>query len=159
MRNRWWLIPELAVAGTLLMLYLGGFGGDGTDAIARQAAAVIEQSSPTEHAAHGHEVSADDQIFCGMHVFGVRGQTVYGYYFCALGRRGVPYLESSRIDGPVVVTLGPTPSASIAPPGEGYRETVKAMMPDEYEQYCFSGLPDPSVAAEVRARYMRALGA
>jgi hypothetical protein len=33
------------------------------------------------------------------------------------------------------------------------------MMPDEYEQYCFRGLPDPNVAAEVKARYVQALGA
>lgn len=145
------------MSGVLLLGYLGGFGGGGDDTGLR-AAAVIEQASPAEHHDHGHEVTASDRMFCGVAVFGVRGETVYGYYFCALGRPGLPYLESSRVDGPVVVTLGPTPSARIAPPGAGYAEAVRAMMPDEYEWRCFAGLPDPDVAAEVRRRYVQALG-
>ena len=120
---------------------------------------MIEQAPLAEHQAHGHEVTAGDRMFCGVDVFGVRGETVYGYYFCALGHPGLPYLESSRVDGPVVITLGATPSARIVPPGAGYAEAVRAMMPDEYEHLCFSGLPDPSVAAEVRQRYVQALGA
>ena len=144
---------------SLLVLYLGGFGDSGQSEIAQRAAAVIEQESPAQHLAHGHDVSPEDRLFCGVDVFGVRGQTVYGYYFCALGHPGVPYLESSRIDGPVVVTLGPVPAAQIAPPGAGYADAVRAMMPDEYEQFCFRGLPDPNVAAGVKARYVQALGA
>lgn len=155
-------MPEIVVGSVLLLGYLGGFG-EPRDDVARRAAAVIEQASPAEHHEHGHEVTADDRLFCGVDVFGVDvfgtdGQTVYGYYFCALGRPGVPYLESSRVDGPVVVTLGPTPSARIAPPGTGYAEAVRAMMPDQYEARCFHGLPDPDVAADVQRRYVAALG-
>jgi hypothetical protein len=149
------MVPEVTVLA-VLGVALAGSGGDD---VGPRAAAVIEQASPAEHHDHGHEVTPDDRLFCGVDVFGVRGETVYGYYFCALGRPGVPYLESSRVDGPVVVTLGPTPSARIAPPGAGYADAVQAMMPDEYESRCFSGLPDPSVAAEVRRRYVQALGA
>ena len=77
---------------------------------------MLEQASPAEHHDHGHEVTAEDTILCGIDVFGVdppsativdEVQTVYGYYFCAVGRPGLPYLESSRTDGPVVVTLRP----------------------------------------------------
>ena len=156
MRKWWWVVLEVVVAAGLVLGYLGD-GREGEGEAGRLAAAVIEQASPAAH--HDHEVVAGDQVFCGVDVFGVRGETVYGYYFCALGRPGVPYLESSRVDGPVVVTLGPTPTARIAPPGAGYAAAVRAMMPDEYESRCFRGLPDPSVADEVRRRYVRALGA
>jgi hypothetical protein len=149
------LVPELAVLA-VLGVALGGSGGDETG---RLAASVIEQASPAAHHDHGHEVAEGDRVFCGVDVFGVRGETVYGYYFCAMGHAGVPYLESSRVDGPVVVTLGATPSAEIAPPGAGYAAKVRAMMPDEYEWRCFGGLPDPSVASEVQRRYVQALGA
>jgi hypothetical protein len=142
----------------LLVAYLGGFGDPPDDALALRAAEVIEQTSPAAHLAHGHEVSDGDQAFCGVDVFGSDGDTVYGYYFCAMGHAGVPYLESMRFDGPVVVHLGAAPTAWIAPPGAGYAEAVRAMMPDRYEPLCFSGLPDPDVAAKVRERYVRTLG-
>ena len=76
-------------------------------------------------------------------------------YFCAVGRTGVPYLESSRSDGPIVVRLRPAPDIRIAQHGQGYQDRVRAMMPDQYEQFCFNGLPDDSVAGDVKRRYER----
>jgi hypothetical protein len=78
---------------------------------------------------------------------------IYGYYFCAVGRPGVPYLSSSRADGPIVVQLSDPPILQIVPPGADYEQRVRAMMPDEYEQFCFGGLRDQAVAADVRRRY------
>jgi hypothetical protein len=75
-----------------------------------------------------------------------------------MGRRGVPYLRSNRADGPIVVHLTEPPTVQVVPPGADYPERVRAMMPDEYEDLCFSGLPDPSVADEVKRRYEAAFG-
>lgn len=137
-------------------------------AIANLAARAIEGSSPVDHHAHGHELAAGDRLFCGVDVFGTdppnapieQVWTVYGYYFCAAGSRGVPYLQSARSDGPVVVTqLSAAPLVLIARSGPGYADRVRAMMPDQYEQWCFSGLRDDSVASAVRRRYEAEVGA
>jgi hypothetical protein len=129
---------------------------------ADRAARALEQASPAEHHDHGHEVAAGDRVYCGVAVFGVdppsvtvieEVETIYGYYFCAVGRPGVPYLDSSRADGPLVVRMTDPPTIQIAAPGEDYQERVRAMMPDQYEDRCFGGLPDPTVAEAVKRRY------
>ena len=164
----WWLVPEIAAGAVLLALFLSHPGPPPTDAgdlpalAGQRAARILEQVSPAEHHDHGHDVGTEDRVYCGVAVFGVDPpsarviddvQTVYGYYFCAVGRPGVPYLSSSRADGPIVAHLTDPPSVQIAAPGVGYEDRVRAMMPDQYEELCFSGLPDPTVAEEVKRRY------
>lgn len=131
--------------------------------VGEAAARLIEQASPAEHHEHGHVVGADDKVICGVHVFGTEPanpatvdevSVVYGYYFCAMGSPGTPYLMSSRADGPVVVRFGPPPVVTIVRSGPNYAERVRALMPDEYEDQCFGGLPDDAVAARVKARYL-----
>lgn len=172
-RRGWWLIPEIAAFALLLALavpFLSSGGGQSglQAAAAERGSRLLEQASPAEHHSHGHIVAGEDAVLCGIDVFGVDPpsatiiddvQTVYGYYFCAVGRPGIPYLESSRSDGPIVVQLLPAPYIQIAQHGQGYQDRVRAMMPDQYEQYCFNGLPDDSVAREVRRRYEREVGA
>jgi hypothetical protein len=168
-RRVWWLIPELvalAVLAVLAVPYLGASGGQsGLHAqAAERGARLLEQASPAQHHDHGHTVTGEDTILCGIDVFGVdppsativdEVQTVYGYYFCAVGRSGVTYLDSSRSDGCIVVHLQAAASIQIAQHGQGYPDRVRAMMPDQYEQYCFNGLPDGSVAGDVKRRYER----
>lgn len=165
-RRRWWLRWELAlVAGIVLVAlpFLGSFSSGLNAEAAAAASAAIEKVSPAEHHNHGHEVTAEDTVICGVHVFGFEPttasavaeiETVYGYYFCAVGQPGTRYEDSGRSDGPVVVRLGPHPVVSIAAPGAGYPERVRAMMPDRYESQCFAGLPDHSVAAGVKERFL-----
>lgn len=166
-RRGWWVLPEVvafAVLAVLAVPYLGARSGQsGIHAqAAERGSRILEQATPAEHHNHGHEVTTGDRIFCGIDVFGVDPPTaividdvttVYGYYFCAVGRPGLEYMQSSRSDGPIVVNLVGTPSVTIAASGQGYQDRVRAMMPDQYEQYCFNGLPDGTVAAEVRGRY------
>lgn len=166
-RRAWWLLPEIVVFVILAALavpYLGAQSAQsGLYAVAAERGArLLEQLSPGEHHNHGHEVTSEDRMFCGIHTFGVdppgatvidEVRTVYGYYFCAVGRPGTPYLLSSRSDGPIVVHLAPNPTVLIAHSGPGWRERVQEMMPDQYEPFCFSGLPDDRVAADVRRRY------
>lgn len=170
-RRGWWLVPELAAVAMLAItsvpfLGVAGHGGLRAD-VAGRAAQIIELASPADHHDHGHDFTGHDRIFCGVDVFGTdppnattltEVDTVYGYFFCAAGTPGLPYPESSRADGPVVVTLTGAPRASIAQSGAGYADRVRAMMPDQYEDRCFHGLPDASVAAAVRDRYESALG-
>lgn len=166
-RRAWWLVPEFAGVAILALVALPFLGtGSGQQGlrgeVALRAAAVIEKATPAEHHDHGHEVTGNERIYCGVHLFGTDPPSVtviedvsivYGYYFCAMGSPGVPYNESSRSDGPVVVTLKGTQQATIALSGQGYAERVRAMMPDQYENQCFRGLPDASVAQGVRDRY------
>jgi hypothetical protein len=151
----------LLVGAVALGIALRGSTGL-TREIATAAAAAIENASPAEHHAHGHDITGGDRVICGVHVFGYEPATartvaavttVYGYYFCAIGAPGTPYSQSSRSDGPVVVHFGSAPSVTIAAPGDGYADRVRAMMPDPYESQCFHGLPDSSVAAAVKSRY------
>jgi hypothetical protein len=163
----WWLVPEVAALCVLLILL--GFGpvqrtrADGLyDLAAERAARTLEQASPTEHHDHGHDVGADDRVYCGVMVFGLEPpsaaaidevRVIYGYYFCAVGRPGVSYLDSSRSDGPIVVRLANPATVQIVAPGADYQARVRAMMPDQYEERCFGGLPDPAVAENVKRRY------
>jgi hypothetical protein len=174
-RRRWWLISEIAVLVLLLVALVTYFAprspqgdGDLPTLVAEQAARALEQASPAEHHDHGHEVNAEDRVYCGVAVFGLdppsaRGiddvQALYGYYFCAVGRPGTAYLNSSRSDGPIVVQKTDPPTIQIAAPGADYQERVRAMMPDQYEELCFGGLPDPAVADAVKRRYESDLGA
>ena len=174
-RRLWWLLPEVAAVALLLALLVPYLANRSPQAgpltleaaAAERAARALEQVSPAEHHDHGHEVGSGDRIFYGVAVFGVDPpsatviddvQTVYGYYFCAVGRRGLPYLQSSRADGPIVVHLTEPPTVQVVAPGADYQERVRAMMPDQYEELCFSGLPDPSVAEAVKRRYEAAFG-
>jgi hypothetical protein len=166
----WWLAPELAVLAALAVLaipFLTGPAETTQSEIAKRATTLIELSTPAEHHNHGHTVTGADHVVCGLDVFGTEPRdpagvddvrVVYGYYFCAIGPDGTPYLDSSRSDGPVVVTLKPVPNVAIPRHGAGYEQRVRDVMPDEYEPLCFGGLRDPSVAAEVRRRFIRAAG-
>jgi hypothetical protein len=171
-RHGWWLGPELAALAALLVVsvpFLSTASGDRIEReVGLRAATVIEASSPAEHRDHGHEVGGEDHVVCGVDIFGTEPRepknadevtVAYGYYFCAVGPDGMPYLDSSRSDGPVVVRFSTPPVVQIARHGEGYEDRVRAMMPDEYEPLCFGGLRDDSVAADVRKRYTDLAGA
>jgi hypothetical protein len=171
-RSGWWLAPELAAFAALLVLsvpFLSSTpGAKLRQEVGQRAARAIEASSPEEHRGHGHTVAAVDHVVCGVDVYGTEPREpagadevrmVYGYYFCAVGPDGMPYLESSRSDGPVVVRLSDPPVVQIARHGEGYEGRVRAMMPDEYEPLCFGGLRNDGVAADVRSRFTDLAGA
>jgi hypothetical protein len=170
-RRAWWLGVELAVFAALAVLAvpsLATLGSDVRDQAAERAAGLIQQLSPAQHHDHGHTVTGNDNVVCGVDVFGTEPRapasvddvrTVYGYYFCAIGPDGTPYDGSSRSDGPVVVTLRPVPSVRIPGQGAGYEQRVRDLMPDEYEPLCFGGLRDQSVALDVRRRYIELAGA
>jgi hypothetical protein len=171
-RSGWWLAPELAAFAALLVLGVTFLstapGAKLRQEVGLRASRAIEASSPDEHRGHGHAVGGADHVVCGVDVFGTEPReaksadevrTVYGYYFCAIGPTGMPYLDSARSDGPVVVRLSDPPVVQIARHGEGYEGRVRAMMPDEYEPLCFGGLRNDAVAADVRRRFTDLAGA
>jgi hypothetical protein len=171
-RSGWWLAPELAAFAALLVLGVTFLsttpGAKLKQEVGQRAARMIEASSPAEHRGHGHNVGGADHVVCGVDIFGTEPREpagadevrmVYGYYFCAIGPSGMPYLESNRSDGPVVVRFSNPPVVQIAGHGAGYEERVRAMMPDEYEPLCFGGLRNDAVAADVRRRFTDLAGA
>jgi hypothetical protein len=168
--NGWWLVPEVAafvILAVAVVPSLGSGSGGLRAQVAQRAAELVEQAGPTQSHLHEDEPVVAQQTFCGIDVFGTdppsatalsEVTTVYGYYFCAAGSRGLPYVESNRADGPVVVTIAGATRVQIAQSGASYVDQVRLMMPDQYEDKCFHGLPDPGIAAEVRDRYEAALG-
>jgi hypothetical protein len=168
--NGWWLLPEViafVVLAVVLVPSLGAGSGGLRAQVAKRAAELVEQAGPTQAHLHEDEPVVAQQTFCGIDVFGTDPptataladvKTVYGYYFCAAGSPGLPYVESNRADGPVVVTIAGATRVQIAQSGANYAEQVRLMMPDQYEDKCFRGLPDPSIAGAVRDRYEAALG-
>jgi hypothetical protein len=148
---RWWVVPEVLVLAVLGTLVVAGPGrpADVRADLADRVAAMLEQSSPAEHHDHGHQVTAEDKVFCEAQVLGLEppGATdvaevrkVYANFFCAAGRPGMEFTWSSRASGPVNA-------------GEGYEQRVRELFPDEYEDRALKASLSVEVAAEVRRRY------
>ncbi|MFY1632048.1 hypothetical protein ACN27F_01985 [Solwaraspora sp. WMMB335] len=136
-----------------------------TEAQVREDAAVriattIEQSTADEHAAHGHEVNPDERMLCTAEVWRVdptgtadaRG-TAYGYYLCATGAPGTPYLLSRMNAGPIVAELTDPPQLTLTELDQDFRTQVEAMMPTEFVEQSFRGFADPQRADALRKRF------
>lgn len=161
-RHAWWLLPELLAIAVLAagLAYARPVGLQ--QQLADRVETILERISPAEHHSHGHEVSQEDHIICAAEPFGVEPKTakrieevhtIYAYYLCAAGEPGTEWDFSSRISGPVVVTLTEPPAVRIAESGAGYPDRVRAMIPDELEAKAFAGFSDPDRPAALRARY------
>lgn len=166
----WWLVPEVLAVIVLAALLPTGVGGprDARAELGRQVAVLLEQASPAEHHDHGHEVTAEDKVFCEAEVIGTdppgtadtgEVRTVYANYFCAAGRPGMDYEYSSRASGPVVVQLRQPPLVQVPAAGEGYEQRVRELLPDEYEGRALGAALSPEVAGQVKRRYLAAFPA
>lgn len=169
----WWLVPEILV---LVMLAVGLYYSVAsaaptlTDAQLREdaatrIAATIEQSTGDEHAAHGHEVNPDERMLCTVEVWrrdaGGPDQTgtAYGYYLCATGTPGTPYVLARMNAGPIVARLADPPELTITKLDEDFRTQVEAMMPADFVDQAFQGFVDPQRAESLRQRFEHQISA
>ncbi|MFV2085693.1 hypothetical protein [Micromonospora sp. LOL_021] len=171
----WWLVPELLV----LMLLAGGFHYSTAaaapvlteaqlrDDAALRIATTIEQSTADEHAAHGHEVNPDERMLCTAEVWRLDPATArsdevgtaYGYYLCATGTPGTPYLLSRMNAGPIVARLTDPPELTVTQLDQDFRTQVEAMIPAEFVDQAFKGFADPQRADGLRQRFERQISA
>ncbi|MGC9667163.1 hypothetical protein ACNTMW_11480 [Planosporangium sp. 12N6] len=169
-RRGWWLVPELIALAVLAALLYHADRREPAmspaalrENVAGRVATALEHASPAEHAGHGHAVSPDDRVLCTVEVFGVdpsgatRPSTVtraYGFYLCAIGTPGTPYMWSQMSGGPVVATMGDRVWVTTAAPGQNYREQIHLLMP-QYEQQAVHGFSSQDRPAELQRRFER----
>ncbi|MEV4410728.1 hypothetical protein [Catellatospora sp. NPDC049609] len=162
-RNAWWLVPELLALALVAVLSLVARPAELDQVLAERVSAILTASSPAEHHAHGHDVAAEDTVLCTAETMGTEpaGATrvadvrvVYAYFFCAAGEPGQPWDFAARISGPVVVELTEPPAVRIAEAGLGYQDRVRAMLPDRYEDWAFSGFRDKELPTALQRRYL-----
>jgi hypothetical protein len=162
-RNAWWVAPELLALALVAVLAVAARPADLNDVLAERVSAILAASSPAEHHAHGHDVAAADTVLCTAETMGMEPATatrvedvrvVYAYFFCAAGEPGQPWDFAARISGPVVVELTEPPRVRIAEAGLGYPDRVKAMLPDQYEDWAFSGFRDKALPTALQQRYL-----
>ncbi|GII24886.1 hypothetical protein [Planosporangium mesophilum] len=167
-RRLWWAVPELIAVAVLAALVFRSVPAEPAlssaalrDSVAGRVAAAIERASPAEHAGHGHAVDPDDRMLCTVEVFGVdpSGTTrpskvtrAYGYYLCAVGRPGTPYLESRLSSGPVVASISDRVRVTMVASGENYREQVHLLMP-RYERQAVAGFSSQDKPAQLQRRF------
>lgn len=162
-RNAWWVLPEALALALVAGLIAATGPTDLRSVLAERVSTVLAASSPAEHHQHGHDVAAADKVLCTAETMGTEPadasrvedvRVVYAYFFCAAGEPGQPWDFAARISGPVVVELADPPVVRIAQAGLGYPDRVKAMLPDEYEDWAFGGFHDPRLPTELRQRYL-----
>ncbi|WP_326553765.1 hypothetical protein [Micromonospora sp. NBC_01813] len=161
------MVPEVLVLALLTVgLYYSVASAEPvlTEAQLREDAATriatsIEQSTSDEHAAHGHEVNPDERMLCTAEVWqldaGTAEQpgTAYGYYLCATGTPGTPYMLSRMNAGPIVARLAEPVEVTVTQLDEDFRTQVEVMMPAEFVDQAFRGFADPQRADSLRQRF------
>jgi len=169
-RHRWWLLPELAavVVVAAALLYANTRGLE--DELSARAQVVLEQQKPADleliSTLTGHGGPEPQRVLCVAEAFGsdpVDPETVeqvrviYARYLCALVQKGMPWDYATRSSGPAVITLTDPPTVQLARSGDGYRERVRAIFPDELEAKAFQGFDDRARPNSLLSRYREAI--
>lgn len=154
-RRLWWILPEalaaLAMAGAALAVPATLDPDELRARLEAQIVRGLEAQSPVEHHNHGHEINASDVVLCTAELIGTdpreparlsEVRAAYAVYMCAAGAPGTPYERASKISGPVVLRLGRQPVVQIAQAGAGYRDQVRELLPDEFEERGFASFQD-----------------
>jgi hypothetical protein len=168
-RHRWWLLPELAavvvVAAVLIYVNAGGL----EDELSARAQVVLEQQTPADLelistlTGHGTE---PQRVLCVAEAFGSdpadpeeveQVRVIYARYLCALVQKGMPWDYATRSSGPAVITLTDPPTVQLARSGEGYRDRVRAIFPDQLEAKAFQGFNDRGRPNSLLSRYRAAV--
>ncbi|MFI5844254.1 hypothetical protein ACIA8K_31620 [Catenuloplanes sp. NPDC051500] len=173
-RNAWWAAPEVMAAVVLVAagLYWNAVAPRLAEPELRarataQLATEMEQASADEHAKHGHQLGPDDRMLCTAEVFGIdppgegrerNVHTAYGYYLCASGRPGTPFLAALMNAGPVVLHL------DAARAGDRLQTTtleqdldtqLQGMMPEQYRVQARKGFTTVDQMRTLKERFER----
>lgn len=150
------------------MIYVNVGGLD--DELSARAQAILEQQAPADleliSIQHGAAVPTEGRVLCTAEAFGSEPsdadsveqvRVIYARYLCALVQRGTPWDYATRSSGPAVITLSTPPAVQLARSGEGFRDRVRAMMPDELEAKAFAGFRDRGRPGGLLDRYQQAI--
>jgi hypothetical protein len=129
---------------------------------------VLERLPPGQHQGHGGQTGPDGKpvtTVCGTRVYGydpIEAATVedvvvvYGFHLCGLAEPGRPWDQAMKIAAPLVIRFDTQPpTVQIAESGAGisYRDRVKELIPERYQQMAFQEALGPDAMAELRRRY------
>lgn len=148
-------------------------GNDGPGDLPAQLAArmikVLEQTPPERHQGHGadlDELTGDDpEVLCAVRVFGYEPataatleqvDTVYGHHLCALAEPGRDWDFAVKLVGPLVLRLAadpPTVQVAEAVEGVSFRERVRQLIPERYQQQAYQESLDAADFQRLRQRY------
>jgi hypothetical protein len=175
-RPRRLLSVAVVLAGTLVTVlvlqHLDGAAGRPVDLrgqIAERMVGVLERTPPAQHHGHGAHVDQDidtaARTVCGVRVFGFEPatatriedvRTVYGHHLCAIAEKGLQWDGAVKLVGPVVLDLSRTPPAvqvAEATADVPFRERVRQLIPERYQEQAFEESLDGSTMTELRRRY------
>lgn len=169
-RNQWWLLPEVVAVTVIGAAVVYANAGGLNDELSTRAQTILEQQSPSEleliSIQRGHGEPAPERVLCVAEAFGSdpadpetveQVRVIYAQYLCALVQKGTPWDYATRSSGPVVITLADPPTVQLARSGDGYRERVRAMMPDELEARALEGFRDRGRPNSLLSRYREAI--
>lgn len=168
-RHRWWLLPELAavVVVAAALIYANTKGLE--DELSARAQVVLEQQTPADLelistlTGHGSE---SPRVLCVAEAFASdpadpetveQVRVIYARYLCALVQKGMPWDYATRSSGPAVITLTEPPTVQLARSGDGFRDRVRAIFPDNLEAKAFQGFNDRARPNSLLSRYREAV--
>lgn len=168
-----WLAGLLVFAlGTLFALNQAGvFSPDTPNGFRAQLSAtvvnVLEQMPAKDHGHANHGAATDPStLVCGVRIFGLNpadadtlGEVtqVYAYHICAAAKPGQDWILAVKLTGPAVITLAADPpTMAVAEGGAGFRERVRALIPEKYQAEAFNENLTPEGMQELIRRYNEA---
>jgi hypothetical protein len=177
-RYLWLAAAVVVLLGAALTLYRAGvFGGsdDGTGGDYREQLSatvvnVLEQMPAEGHGHHGDLAQEPGQVelVCGVNVYGTNPADadtvdevaqVYGYHMCALPQKGLQWIMSPKLTGPLVVTLAADPpTVTVVEGGADFPDRVRATIPEPYQEQALKGSLTAEGMRELIRRYDEAAG-
>jgi hypothetical protein len=137
-------------------------GGPLRDELAGRVVAILEQSTPTEHTAHGHELGSEPgRVVCVAEVYGYEPASaatvrdvrrLVGYHLCAVVAKDRPYDYASKLVGPLIVELTEPPLVQPVESGANYPDRVRQAVGDRYYEQAMRGF-SPERRIDLRERY------
>jgi len=160
-------VPEVAVIAVLagLLIYQVSTALSPAEVragVAARAEHLMEGLSIAAHQGHGHEVSAESRIVCGIEPIGYEPadatrvedvKVAYVNFLCASGPPGTTFETAYKFSGPAEIKLWKPIAVLTVPLNAPYRDGVRQLMPDRYEAQALAGFADPDVPRSVVQRY------
>jgi hypothetical protein len=131
--------------------------------LAAQVTKILEEASPDEHHAHGHDF--DSRVVCAVEPFGteppdaaslVEVTWVYARHMCAITGESDDWASSVRASGPIAVKISVPPQIRVPEPGMGYPDRVKRLIPERYHEQAFAEFEDDAQIEAARQRFSQA---
>jgi hypothetical protein len=177
-RVRWVAVAVVVVAIAVLAVLLRTTGSDTPsrpptlqNQLSDRIAAVLEQSTPTDHHQHGHHSIGDANATMGPTLCAVRTlgfepaeaktvaevRTVYAYHLCAIVEAGRAWDFAQKLSGPMAVQLTEPMKIEVVEPGLGFQDRTRALIPPPYQEEALKELLDEDQMRDLRKRFDQAL--